>query len=217
MTCGKNFLPSTLHQTSCSRGCSREYRLGCRRERERERREARRVSTIRFCPKCGDGFYGGANKIFCSIECSRTKIVFPPKECAICGNRFTPKNKFGKFCSKRCGRKAGSPAGKRRRYGMKMYRKRARLAGAEYEPVDPIKLFERDGWKCQICGIKTPRSLRGSYEDRAPEVDHRLALASGGSHTWDNVQCACRACNMKKGSRMVLGQLRLFNQPISLT
>lgn len=85
--------------------------------------------------------------------------------------------------------------------------RRARKA-IEAENIDPIKVFDRDRWRCHLCGCKTPRRLRGTNEPNAPELDHIVSLADGGSHTWGNVACACRACNGAKGARSA-GQLGL--------
>lgn len=79
--------------------------------------------------------------------------------------------------------------------------RRAREA-IEAEVVVPQQVFARDGWKCQLCGVDTPRRLRGSYEPNAPELDHIVPLSKGGGHTWANVQCACRACNSAKGASL---------------
>lgn len=73
--------------------------------------------------------------------------------------------------------------------------------GAALDLVNPYEVLCRDKWTCQICGIRTPRSLRGSYAPDAPEVDHINPLALGGSHTLENLQCACRACNLRKGAK----------------
>jgi 5-methylcytosine-specific restriction endonuclease McrA len=83
------------------------------------------------------------------------------------------------------------------------------LRGATVELVDPIKVFERDGWRCQLCMRKTPARLRGSYDPRAPELDHIVPISKGGAHSYINTQCACRECNGKKLDRP-LGQLRLI-------
>jgi len=71
-----------------------------------------------------------------------------------------------------------------------------------------IKILERDGWRCKLCGVRTPRSKRGTYADDAPEIDHIIPIAEGGDHAEYNVQCACRRCNIEKGAR-ALGQLGL--------
>lgn len=87
--------------------------------------------------------------------------------------------------------------------------RKAKLRGVTVEPVNPLKVLARDKWKCQLCGVGTPSRLRGSYDDRAPEVDHIIPIAEGGEHSYRNVQCACRRCNLAKSSTP-LGQMRLF-------
>jgi len=88
-------------------------------------------------------------------------------------------------------------------------RRRARLRGVYTENVSPRKVFMRDGWMCQICGIKTPSAKRGLMVPNAPELDHIVPLALGGTHTYTNTQCLCRRCNGAKGAT-VQGQLRLI-------
>lgn len=78
----------------------------------------------------------------------------------------------------------------------------------EAERVSPLKVFARDNWRCQLCGVSTPQSLRGKHKPNSPELDHVIPLALGGEHTWANLQCTCRACNGAKGSRP-LGQIGL--------
>ena len=87
-------------------------------------------------------------------------------------------------------------------------RDRALRKSGRADAIDPIKVFERDGWKCHICGVKTKKALRGTYEPLAPELEHIVSLAEGGSHTWGNVACSCRRCNSAKGSAS-FGQLGL--------
>ncbi len=87
-------------------------------------------------------------------------------------------------------------------------RRRAICRGAEADRIDPIKVFDRDGWRCHLCGCLTPPKLRGTYEPNAPEMDHVIALALGGTHTWDNVRCSCRKCNGDKGPK-AFGQLAI--------
>lgn len=88
-------------------------------------------------------------------------------------------------------------------------RRRAVVRGADAERFDPFEIFDRDGWRCHICGCSTPRRLRGTYEDRAPELDHVIPLAAGGEHSRKNTACSCRKCNIAKADRP-LGQLRLI-------
>lgn len=106
-----------------------------------------------------------------------------------------------KFCSVKCQRKANARIRTRKR--------RAVAKGVEAERIDFVKVFQRDGWRCGICGCKTMKAKRGTTHERAPELDHIVAIANGGPHTWDNVQCACRACNSRKGATDY-GQIPLF-------
>ena len=90
--------------------------------------------------------------------------------------------------------------------------RRARIRSVTVDSFDPIAIFERDGWRCQICGVKTPKKLRGTCKPNAPELDHRIPLAKGGAHSPENTQCACRACNAEKSDKVVIGQLGLFTE-----
>lgn len=67
------------------------------------------------------------------------------------------------------------------------------------------RLFKRDGGVCYICGClcdwadiveQNGTKVAG---DRYPSVDHVKPVAKGGTHTWDNIRLACRACNTLKG------------------
>lgn len=78
-------------------------------------------------------------------------------------------------------------------------KRRAVERGLGAERIDPIKVFERDGWVCYLCGADTPREMRGTYAPNAPELEHVVPLAAGGEHAWANVRCACRRCNSLKG------------------
>lgn len=74
-------------------------------------------------------------------------------------------------------------------------------------------IAERDHMRCQICGRKvdvTDRWVnergRWCFGRSYPTIDHIVALASGGTDTFDNVQLACKRCNSKKQDK---GQMRL--------
>jgi hypothetical protein len=132
--------------------------------------------------------------------------VWAPRPCVVCSILFS--KPYGmkarrSYCSEECIKEA-----KRRRGRIHKSARRAKIRGSRVERVDPLKVFERDGWRCHICRCPTPKRLRGTYLDKAPELDHVMPLALGGSHTWGNVACACRACNQSKGARP-LGQLGL--------
>lgn len=181
--------------------------------------------------------YKGSVPTYCSRSCSMKGAVAAPRKprepklppprpaptpitqraCTDCGNLFRPDNQRTIYCSSRCSDRSRN----RRHVQLRRawdrahghcggHRKKARRVGVQYEPVDRLKVFARDGWKCQLCGATTPRRLMGSTHPRAPELDHIIPMntQTRGSHTYANVHLACRACNGAKGARP-LGQLRL--------
>lgn len=169
------------------------------------------------CKQCNKTFLSKRKgKAICSRECevqrnrdlsrainANNKIVKEIR-CDCCGKPFTKSYgiKSRKYCSELCSARATRSAGRAIR--------RARIRGnglTEY--VNPFKVFDRDKWECCLCGVKTPRSKRGTYDDNAPELDHIITLAEGGQHTYTNTQCLCRKCNQNKRSRSK-GQLLLF-------
>jgi 5-methylcytosine-specific restriction endonuclease McrA len=125
--------------------------------------------------------------------------------CKECGKEFIPKygDKRRSFCSEFCCHKYTVKA----KY--KDARKRARALGVYYEYVNPLKVFKRDGWCCQLCGKKLKPKHRGTYRDDAPELDHIIPWAQGGEHSYRNTQLACRKCNAEKGAQSI-GQMLLF-------
>lgn len=129
-------------------------------------------------------------------------VVNPKRPCQDCGSPIGESAAVRTFCYS-----CGDDRKLAQRRAAKAAR-RAKERSAVADRFDPIEIFERDGWRCHMCGCKTPRILRGTYRDNAPELDHIVTLAEGGSHTRTNVACACRKCNITKGGRS-FGQLIL--------
>ena len=77
--------------------------------------------------------------------------------------------------------------------------RRSRLRGAFVEAVDPAVVFLRDNFVCQRCGIDCPIDAAVPASN-APTLDHIIALANGGEHSYENTQCLCFMCNSTKGS-----------------
>lgn len=116
-------------------------------------------------------------------------------ECAECGAVFcrlygAKRGPWGILCSRDC-----QSARLARHHRAAKKKRKAVARGVDAELVMPERVFERDGWACRLCGISTPKSLRGSCDGRAPELDHIHPISRGGAHTYANTQCLCRSCN----------------------
>lgn len=191
----------------CSRGCFNSTRSVISAEREALRRIALRWKPSPPEVSIVDMEVAALRRI-AAWRPGRSPTVRP---CAGCGRKTLGLGEYRRVCvsckaeAKRALRQTDSFKARKREYKA---RRRALERGITADRIDPIKVFERDGWRCHLCGCKTPRRLRGTYDPRAPEIDHVIPLAAGGAHTWGNVKCACRKCNGEKSDRP-LGQLGL--------
>lgn len=132
--------------------------------------------------------------------------------CANCGKPFQTTNYVTRCCGISCGlalsAKIGSEgASKRRKFASRADRdrhysflRRAAVTGRQAEQFAAVEIFERDGWRCRICGEGVDRAL--SWPDPgSASLDHIVPIAKGGQHTRANVQCAHLGCNSAKGAR----------------
>jgi 5-methylcytosine-specific restriction endonuclease McrA len=84
-----------------------------------------------------------------------------------------------------------------------------RLARYVQAPVRRVVLskrniLKRDNYECQYCGARGERLT----------LDHVVPRKSGGPSTWENLVCACVACNNRKGeSRPEQAGLQLRRRP----
>lgn len=176
------------------------------------------------CAVCGAQFSykagRGRPRIICSDECkAKRRLLYQPPAahrvtCQRCGEGFTASKPSALYCSPAC-----KVSVKRQRKKARGWRrppqhaywalKRARKTAAWVESVDPLQVFERDNWRCHLCGVKTKARLRGTADALAPELDHIAPLSKGGDHSYRNTACSCRRCNMSKGAS-IEGQMRLF-------
>lgn len=154
-------------------------------------------------------------RVFVTVQRSGRKPPLPM--CKVCGKAFVRTIKGIHACSLECRAvslelaRVRSKASQTHREGKAASRKARKLRqrGVAVETVNPFKVLRRDGWRCQLCGIATPERLRGTYDDRAPEVDHIVPISKGGEHSYRNTQCACRKCNLAKSGN-IKGQMLLF-------
>lgn len=68
-----------------------------------------------------------------------------------------------------------------------------------------FEIFKRDKFICQYCGAKSP--------DVILQIDHKIALAKGGSDSPENLITACLNCNKGKASNdLNENQLSKYNK-----
>lgn len=117
-----------------------------------------------------------------------------PKTCESCGSVFYSPYATQKYCSDRCKRKRSNSS--------KGYRGRARKYKVPYVPGITLKaVANRDKGICQLCGKPvdwSDNTWGDSFGAMYPTIDHIVAMANGGGHTWDNVQLAHAICNSYK-------------------
>lgn len=70
---------------------------------------------------------------------------------------------------------------------------RRRSAGAKKVPGGIVKrLWREQQGTCRVCR----QSLTEGFH-----IDHKVALARGGTHTSENLQLLCPRCNLRKGAK----------------
>lgn len=70
------------------------------------------------------------------------------------------------------------------------------------------EIFERDGWRCYLCGKPVKRTARRTDPDGAT-IDHVVPLSRGGPDAPGNVATAHSRCNREKRAQSVDYQLWL--------
>jgi len=116
--------------------------------------------------------------------------------CASCGDRYVIADQLtSRYCSVRCARREA----RRKRRNLEL--------DAEAKSYNRKQIFERDSWKCQLCGRRARRDAPHGHPLSAT-IDHIVPLSVGGEDSPSNVQCAHLRCNSRKSNRFG-GQLRL--------
>ncbi|WP_356948665.1 HNH endonuclease [Mycobacterium sp. TJFP1] len=139
----------------------------------------------------------------CCDECAKSRDwsrtgLKATATCVSCGKearRGAPRKTDQDYMCRECRRKRPSTP---RSVGGHLAR--ARLYKAEYEPVDKMRVFERDGWKCGICGEAVDKDLAWPHRASA-SLDHVVPLSQGGAHTYSNTRCSHLSCNTQRGNR----------------
>lgn len=75
-----------------------------------------------------------------------------------------------------------------------------------FVPFSRKTIMMRDKYTCQYCGAQPTKAEL--------TLDHIVPKVRGGLNTWENVVCACKACNNRKGSHTLDEvNMTLLSQP----
>lgn len=175
---------------------------------EHRRRHAGPVpKTTIVCAWCCQVSTGRKRK-FCSKRClqvataHRKRYGFldrtPLQPCQTCDSWVPHDPRRRRFCSDGC------------KVAWEEARQALRRGVMAVELVDRAEVFERDGWKCQLCRKRVDPVL-AHPDPLSASLDHVVPIVDGGEHTMANVQLAHLRCNLSKNRRpMPQGeQLRL--------
>lgn len=77
---------------------------------------------------------------------------------------------------------------------------RAKKAAVQHEFVDYVKVLERDGGTCHICG-KLVTKGPGQF-GKCLQFDHVNPIANGGHHVESNIKVSHADCNHNKGAEL---------------
>lgn len=195
--CGVAFKRSYSAQRTCSRGCGVEVNARMQAARNGHLRKtwpSCRI-TAAFCARCGEAFVSKqSGKVACSKRCAdvlrlAAKRGWLERYCE-CGQPTG--SPHSKLCA-RC-RAAASKGGWRERHRAK--RDKA-MAGGK---VDRLYVFQRDGWRCHLCGKLAVQDAKVP-DPLAPTIDHLVPLAAGGEHSHVNVATAHFVCNVRRSDK----------------
>ncbi|PTE46857.1 hypothetical protein BUY75_02635 [Staphylococcus epidermidis] len=170
-----------------------------------------RKRTVKQCDECGINFLPHKSNFrkqrFCSKKCGEkfeAKIYWQKrkykkrrlKKCGECG--IWHSTSYAN-CSKECAKRLAT---RKNRIYIDQRMNIAKANGHFDSDIDIYKLIERDGEQCYLCGDTVLFDV--NYNDpKYPTIEHVLAIAKGGTHSWDNVKVACRDCNCRKRTKSV--------------
>jgi len=180
--CGKTF---KNHKKACLDGSSPHCSVGCYmaacEERREERKRQKRLPVLHTNPDRTTARW--LRRVADRTSQGGTKGRFIGGTCKRCGSTFVSRESGPHaFCSDKCAHRHHEHV------------RRMRRRGAGCAPYARHEVFERDAWRCHICGKRVRRNV-GACHSLAPTIDHLVPLADGGTDELSNVACAHFICN----------------------
>lgn len=200
--CGRQFAKRSRRNDAnrfCSRNCG-----GTAKKQIKESQHRKMIFAI------ADGFLRVMHKWIRleqlrihAEDMRRQRVRVASVACCKCGTTFERTEGLRGFPKQNCPTCIGSAKKKLRKAHKRL--RRARTKGSDGVKVDPDEIFQRDNWRCQLCGRKVTKKVSPN-DDTYPNLDHVIPACDHGPHRPENLQCLCRACNLKKSDK----RLNLF-------
>lgn len=206
--------PLTVRCDGCGadvpQGARGPVRHWCKRCRNRRSNEKRAKDAVCLNPSCGKAFRLKPGRTgYCSLFCHlavqhQRQFQRQPEPCPACGQMFQPRPSQA-ACSLACKHALQRRhASTEDRYRARDSRRRARMDAL---PHEPYTLAEIAGCgECWLCGESVDMTLPRTA-DMGPTVDHVIPIYHGGWDVRMNVRLAHKACNVRRGRRVVLADL----------
>jgi|SRR5690625_579711 len=135
-------------------------------------------------------------------ECQRIEEL--TRNCEECGNKFYDPHPSTLACSDECRRRRNNRVS--RLYRNNRYNEHNLID----KDITLTKLYERDKGICYLCGKPCDYdditiTEEGHYivGRNYPSIDHVLAIANGGHHSWSNVRLSHHYCNTIKRDKPI--------------
>ncbi|MGW6872901.1 HNH endonuclease [Streptomyces xanthophaeus] len=120
----------------------------------------------------------------------RRTVRFVSARCRHCSESYIVLGEYdSSYCSRRCSR------------AYHKAQRRAQQLSAAHEVINRALVFERDDWRCHLCGSEVLKKAADGYHPSNPTVDHVVPLSRGGDHVMANLRTAHALCNSTKGNR----------------
>jgi hypothetical protein len=193
--CSSTYMQRSATQTFCSRQCL----FACNTAKRKPATEPRPMQ-VKTCIVCAVSFTTNQpHTLRCAAHANKQRTIpLGPTSlrCTDCSEGFV--HDIQSYIPTRC------PACQEQavREGKRIARDRRRAIkkAAFVENVHRKYIYERDGWRCQLCGKRVAKDKQVPHP-KAPTIDHIVPLSWGGEHSRANTQLACFLCNSLKGDR----------------
>lgn len=193
------------------RFCSDTCKARLHNKRARRAQKPLAQPSTETCAWCGETFVAKRrNRIYCYDTWCRQNAYQSRKAngepgrvgeftraCDECGEDFSATYPSARWCSKHCANA---------HWGRVRSRTRGALPSESYADRE---IFERDKWRCHLCGKKVRRDAART-DPLGATIDHLMPLSLGGADVPANVATAHYRCNNEKRARAMNEQLALM-------